>query len=83
MAWAELAVFFWEVGWGKEKKKERKKIIWKRDNFKETETIHKFMSNLEINFSPWLLLSSPVPSPLPLNYCSQKLKQNVLGVSFV
>lgn len=83
MAWAELAVIFLGGKKKERRKKKEKKIIWKRDNFKETEAIHKFKSNLEINFSPWLLLSSPVPSPLPLNYCSQKLKQNVLGVSFV
>lgn len=55
MAQAELAIF-----WQK-----NPKLIWEKDNFKETETIHKFKSNLEITFSPWLLLSSPFPSPLP------------------
>lgn len=73
MAQAELAIF-----WGK-----KKNLVWKKDNFKETEAVHKFKSNLEITFSPWILPSSPFPSPPPLNYCLQKLKQNVLGFSFV
>lgn len=57
MAQAELAIF-WE-------KKKKKQLVWEKDNFKETEAVHKFKSNLEITFSLWILPSSPFPSPLP------------------
>lgn len=60
MAQAELAIF-----WGKKKNKKKNKLVWEKDNFKETEAVHKFKSNLEITFSLWILPSSPFPSPLP------------------